>query len=266
MFHAAAKAWAHIGPPLRPSKEDELEYYRLALPWMVQHGAPRILILGVTPEIYGVPWPQGHRMTAADHTPAMIEHVWPGPREDALLASWLDLPLAPGSCDLAFTDGGPSLLEYPGELRRLADQLHKIVVPGGLCIFRLFAPPAQKETTEAVLADLQAGRIKTIDVLKMRLVMSMLDVPQEGVAMKKAWQRLRDSTTDWESLAAHLGWPLEYMETFDAWKGLETPFRFTSVESVAKVFCEEGKFVLANQSVPTYPLGECCPFVVFRRQ
>ena len=65
-----ARAWQRAGSPLRPSPEDVAGYTRAIQDWIDLHGAPRVLLLGVTPEIYRLPWPAGHDLLAVDHTPA----------------------------------------------------------------------------------------------------------------------------------------------------------------------------------------------------
>src|SRR4051794_34579164 len=97
-----AGVWKQVASPLRPTAEDQQNYLRLAQPWIDRHGAPRVLLLGVTPEIYRLPWPAGTDFLAINRSAAMIEQVWPGSREQALEADWLDLPLAAGSRDLVY--------------------------------------------------------------------------------------------------------------------------------------------------------------------
>ena len=50
-----ARRWQQVGPPLRPSVQD-IAFYTRAIADIT---APRALILGVTPELYHLPWPAG---------------------------------------------------------------------------------------------------------------------------------------------------------------------------------------------------------------
>jgi len=63
-----ARRWAEVGPPLRPSAED-LAFYRRAGRLTRERGAPRVLLLGVTPELYRLPWPDGTDLLARSHRP-----------------------------------------------------------------------------------------------------------------------------------------------------------------------------------------------------
>src|SRR5271155_1271552 len=85
---AIARQWDRLGAPLRPSAED-LDFFTATVDeWSQQYGAPRVLLLGVTPEIYHLRWPCGTHLLAADHTRSMIDSVWPGPAEQVILADW----------------------------------------------------------------------------------------------------------------------------------------------------------------------------------
>ena len=64
--------WKQLGPPLRPSPEDLGFCIDTANQWIERNGAPRVLLLGVTPELYHLPWPNGTDFLAVDRTPSMI--------------------------------------------------------------------------------------------------------------------------------------------------------------------------------------------------
>ena len=78
---AIARQWKQLGPPLRPVAQDIGFYWNAAEKWVRERGAPRVLLLGVTPELYHLPWPKGTDLLAVDRSQAMIETVWPGPKE-----------------------------------------------------------------------------------------------------------------------------------------------------------------------------------------
>src|SRR5207244_1706187 len=160
-------------------------------------GAPRVLLLGVTPEIYGLGWPEGHEFVAVDQTRTMIDHVWPGRSDQIIEANWLELPLPRGSKDLAFCDGGLHLLGYPSAQRLMVDRLHDVVAPGGRCIFRLFAVSARKETSDQVLKNLFAGRIPNLNVLKLCLGMALQESPETGIEVHEIWRVLSEQASDW---------------------------------------------------------------------
>lgn len=261
-----AQYWSQIGPPLRPAKEDLVGYQRCADEWIQAHGRPRVLLLGVTPEIYALRWPKGHDFVAVDRTRTMIDYVWPGRRNQVVEADWLDLPLPSTSRDLAFCDGGLHLLDYPGAQQFLVDRLHDVIAPGGRCIFRLFAAPAVGENADKVLNDLFAGHIPNLNVLKLRLGMALGESPEAGIEVREIWRTLWEQAGDWDQLAAKLGWRIEYLRPIDAYKNSESRYHFISEDQAIELFCADGKFASVGSHRSGYVLGERCPIVVFERQ
>ena len=260
-----AQYWAQIGPPLRPAKEDVASYQRSADEWIEAHGPPRVLLLGVTPEIYTMPWPKGHDFIAVDQTRTMVDYVWPGRRNQIVEADWLDLPLPSASRDLAFCDGGLHLVEYPAAQLLLIDRLHDVIAPGGRCIFRFFAAPATGETEAEVLNDLFAGHIPNLNVLKLRLGMALQKSPEAGIEVREIWRVLREQTNARDELAARLSWPIEHLRPLEAYKNSKSRYHFISEDQAIELFCSNGKFASVTSHRSEYVLGERCPIVVFER-
>jgi SAM-dependent methyltransferase len=262
-----ARSWEKTGSPLRPCAQDVAVYAGMAQEWVARHGIPRVLLLGVTPEIYRLPWPEGCDFVAVDQAPAMIEFVWPGDARQVVQANWLDLPLPTASRDLVFCDGGLHLLDYPRGQQRLIERLHDVVAPGGRCIFRLFTPPAVRETEEQVLEDLGAGRIPNLNVLKLRLGMAMQSSPESGIAVRAVWNRLHEfAQGSWEALALQLGWPLDELMVIDTYRESKACYHFVSRAEVEELFCGEKKFVQEEARTSDYILGERCPVVALTRR
>lgn len=264
-----AAVWEQLGSPLRPAAEDERAYARLVQPWIEQHGPPRVLLLGVTPEMYRLPWPAGRDFVAVDRSAAMIEHVFPGRPGEVLQADWLELPLPAGSRDLAFCDGGLHLLDHPRGQQRLVENLHRVLAPGGLCAIRLYALPDVAETPTAVLTDLMDGHIPSLNVLKLRLGMALQPTPEAGVRLHDIWSELRNAhvaaSGEWSPLAQRLGWPLAHLQVIDAYRDSAAVYHFVPAQTVRELFCAEGRFVFREMFTPSYPLGERCPILLFER-
>ncbi len=140
---ALAAQWRWVVPPLRPAPEDLRLVEEAAREWTGRREAPRVLLLGVTPELYRLPWPEGTDFLAVDRAQAMIDAVWPGPSDAVLCADWLELTLPDASRDVALCDGVLNLLSYPQEQSRLARLLREALADEGLFVCRLFVPPAQ---------------------------------------------------------------------------------------------------------------------------
>ena len=262
-----ASQWQHLGPPLRPSPQD-IEFCEGAVQeWIHHYGAPRVLVLGVTPEIYRLLWPEGTSLLAIDKSQAMIDFVWPGPKEAAQCVDWLSLQLPDNSRDIVICDGGLPLIAYPHKQQQLVRILQAILSDQGLCILRLFVPPQHQESPDAVLNDLLEGRISNLNILKLRLGMSLMENVAEGVELRKIWHLIHEVAPDLEGLAAKIGWSVEHIMVINAFRGSADRFYFVTVNQVTELFClNPGGFEVHGLRVPSsYELSEQCPTIVLRR-
>ena len=261
-----ARQWKHLVSPLQPSAQDIGFYSDLVQEWYQHHGSPRVLLLGVTPEIYHLPWPEGTSFLAVDKSQAMIDAVWPGPKEAAQCVDWLSLKLPDNSRDIVFCDGGLPLIAYPHQQQQLVRILRNVLSDQGVCILRLYVPPPQQESPEAVLKDLIEGRIPNLSILKLRLGMSLMKSTAEGVAVGMIWQLIHEVAPDLERLASRIGWSVEHMLVINAYRGSADRFYFVTVNQVTDLFCDNpGGFEVHRLRVPSYDLGERCPTIVLKR-
>ena len=261
-----ARRWQHLGPPLRPSAQDIGFNSDIVQEWGRHHGTPRVLLLGVTPEIYNLPWPEGTSFLAVDHSQAMIDAVWPGPKEATQCIDWFSLQLPDNSRDIVLCDGGLPLIAYPHKQQQLVRILQAILSDQGLCILRLFVPPPQQESPDAVLSDLLEGKISNLNILKLRLGMSLMKSTAEGVAVGMIWQLIHEVAPDLERLASRIGWSVEHMLVINAFRGSADRFYFVTVTQVTDLFCDNpGGFEVHRLRVPSYDLGERCPTIVLKR-
>lgn len=259
-----ARLWAELGPPLRPSPEDIAFVTAAVADWARRNGAPRALILGVTPELYAMPWPAGTQLLAMDHTQAMIDVVWPGPRESALLADWTAMPLPDASRDVAICDGGFVLLPHPQAHHAMIRELARVLVPGGLCFLRLFTPPETRETPGAIFNDLFAGRIPNMNVLKLRLHAALQEDPRFGVRLGDTWNALHAVAPDLPALAARVGWTQAHTLAINAYRNSDVRYYLFGAKAVQDMFAPAG-FECASVQRAGYPLGERCPTLILRR-
>lgn len=261
-----ARQWEQVGPPLRPSTQDIAFLTDAIDSWVRDNGAPRTLILGVTAELYHLPWPNGTNVLAVDHTQCMIDAIWPGPRNAVICAEWTTMPLQQGSRDIVLCDGGVNLLTYPNGHRQLVRTLHRVIASGGLCILRLFVPPKEHEATDNVLQDLLEAKIPDLNLLKLRLWMALHKDITQGIQLKRVWDAIHRVAPDFKRLASRIGWPLEHLLVINTYRNCSVRYFFLSLDDVRHLFCRNpGGFELETVQVPTYELGERCPTVVLRR-
>ncbi|KHF25312.1 class I SAM-dependent methyltransferase [Solemya velum gill symbiont] len=231
-------------------------------------GSLRGLILGVTPELYSLPWPAGSEVRAADRTAEMIEYVWPGSTSMVFQSDWREIDSPDASFNIILCDGGWHLLDYPQEQAQLAHQLARMLIPGGLFAVRLFVTPVVPEHPDEVLKELFSGTIPNLNQLKLRLGMAMQTSAEKGVALHDIWTQLNRLEADWSHLAERLGWPLEHLEAIEAYHDTSARYHFVTVEQVIEQLCRAsgGSFQLEDMSTPAYPMGGQCPTLLFRRQ
>lgn len=261
-----AGAWHQMGPPLRPAPADTAAAARALEGVGQQTLARRGLVLGVTPELWSLPWPDGFQVLAVDHTAGMVEEVWPGPRGTAWLGDWRSLPLRDASIAVAVCDGGFHTTPWPDGWRSMVAELGRVVAAGGRCVVRFFVPPEQAEPVDAVLADLADGRVPDLNVLKLRLWLALHVDAGSPVALHDVWAAVAAAVPDLDGLAARLGWPAEHVATFTSYRDSPGCYWFATEDEVRHVFCADpGGFSKVEVVRPDHPFGSLCPTVVVRR-
>jgi SAM-dependent methyltransferase len=255
-----------MGSPLRPVDEDIRFVEEAVHEWAGRSRAPRALLLGVTPEIYRLTWPSGTDLIAVDRTPAMIHAVWPGPRSAVRCADWTSMDLPAASRDIVMCDGGWHLLAYPTEQQALVRVLARVVADHGRVILRLFVPPRVRERPEDVLADLADGHIPNLNVLKLRLGMSMMASVAEGVELAAIWRRLNDAHPDLDALADRLGWSRDHARAIHAYRTSHARYHFASLADVRDMVSRDpGGFEVTAIREPSYHLGDRCLTMILAR-
>jgi SAM-dependent methyltransferase len=258
-----ARRWDQVGPPLRPSPEDCDAYLReiAAVP---EGHAIRALVLGVTPELWRLPWPPGTDVISVDRSHDMIAALWPGPR--AVRADWMSLPLLPASRDIALCDGGLHLLSYPEGQARMLRELARVLEPNGILTLRLFAPPPEGESAEVVIERLLNGGVHDINALKIRLTMALHEDPRSGVELAGVWNVLHAAAPNLDALADKLGWRSEHIHTIDTYRDCTDRYSFVRIGELADLLGKrEISFTIDALHTPSYPLGDRFPIVRLRR-
>src|SRR5262249_8099884 len=139
-----ARRWQHVGTPLRPpASVVQALRERVVRRLPAEPGPLRALLFGVTPELAAIAWDRPLELLSVDQSAAMIASVWPGdtPQRRAVRGDWFELPVTPGSIDLALGDGCLSMVDHPDGQARVARSLERALRSGGLFAVRLFCRP-----------------------------------------------------------------------------------------------------------------------------
>ena len=259
---AQAQQWARIGPPLRPSRADVAIVEELVR----ARSKPRVLLLGVTPEIATLSWPAGTTLVAVDRSEGMIATVWPkqGTPEGAraICADWCAMPLEDASIDVVVGDGALNALSSSAQYEPFTRELRRVLDDSGLVHLRVFVSPAVRESLEDVAADLRAGRIRNFHALKWRIAMAVPTTIERGTVLDEVWRSFRSICPDDDAVAAQVGCDRATVETIHTYRGTSASYTFPTLAEIRAAFAS--RFVEESIVTPAYELGERCLSFAFR--
>ena len=262
-----AQQWSRLGSPLRPSARDgEIMWQMIRDSVEKVPGGCRIVLLGVTPELVGLPWPADAELLAIDKSPEMIATVWdPNARIHSQVqpAWWQAMPLAEGWADTAIGDGSFNALPALEDWTDVFEELARVLKPHGKVVARVYVRPDAREHLPVIVSDTLAGRIGILHALKWRLAMALVGGADAGVAVADIHKAFERHFPDRAALAQNTGWPQETIATIDAYRGMSTRYTFPTRAEIATACA--GIFTLAESQAGDYELGERCPTMAFHR-
>ncbi len=262
-----AQIWDQVTPPLRPSAED-LSVYQKIIDACTHRPEPlRVLVLGVTPEIYRLNWPPATALHAVDRSPDMIKHVWPGPATSVTCDDWCSMSLPPRSFDLTICDGGLALLRYPEDQAALARKLSEIVVSGGKCVFRLFCTDGDSASVEEIFSELRQHKVPDLSTLKLRLWAALQSSMRAGMPVHDVWSVVAEfANDDLGRFAEEQGWPIENVLALAQHKNSHARYYLSGVREIQEIFVSATKaFRIAEAYQRDNAVGALCPIVVLDR-
>jgi hypothetical protein len=148
----------------------------------------QVLLLGVTPEIVNIRWPEGTFLTAVDRSEAMIRAFWVGDKPShrrLVRADWFDMPFPAESFDLILADGAFNTQPFPDGYRKLAKCLTRLLKNSGQMSVRIFSQQDPKETPEDVLKYFLENDRLEMDMFTYRLATSLQVSPEQGIYVSK---------------------------------------------------------------------------------
>jgi len=225
----------------------------------------RALLLGVTPEIAAMAWPDDAHLTAIDRSEAMIEHVWPGDiagRRTVRQADWFACDY--GSNDIVICDGVFAIMRYPDQYVALVRKIATSLAEGGFFVTRTFLQAVVRETPANVLRDLVDGKIGSVHAFKFRLAMSMQPSAAEGVRHADVFDAAQKGGIDCDTLSARTGWSEIEIDTLRLYRDKDTRLSFPTASEMASVMAEH--FETIGESRSDYEMGDRCPVLTYRRR
>jgi SAM-dependent methyltransferase len=262
-----ARSYWMLESPLRPTGEELLSTQQVAMRHAALRpaGPFRALLLGVTPDLARMQWPENTKLFAVDHSFPMVKVVWPGNIPEvrhAICGDWLAMPLADSSCNLAIGDGSMNCVRYPDGFRKVAASVARALRPDGLLVLRCYAQLEQKEDPDRVLASLSKGDMPSFHYFKFRLLMALQEDAREGVAVADVYRCWVRSGIDPARLAASRGWDPATIRTLDLYRDSSTVHTFPTLAECRSVLREY--FDEVSCSYASFPLAERCPMLVLK--
>lgn len=261
-FSKIVAKWSYFGPPLRPSPDDTVAVQRVVTGIGV---SARAVVLGLTPEIIGCDWPADVRLSAVDHSPAMIEALWPparGPAQsEVILADWCAMPFEPATIDFVAGDGCYVVLTCPEGYDRLTREVRRVLRPEGRFLIRVFLRPDLPETVADIAGALARGEIGSVNAIKLRLLAAVHGTSGAGSRLDDAWQAWKSMPPLPAAFAGARGWTAEEITGIESYGGMQAryylptlaEFRRVMAPSLREVSCTFGR----------YELSDRCPTLVF---
>ncbi len=252
--------WSLLGSPLRPGVED-VDHFQRQVDRYVENGqaVAHALVLGVTPELTTLAWPDNVFLSAVDLSVDMIAALWPAPGKPtgscAIQGTWTSLPFDNGSFRIVVGDGAFNAVGR--ELQSsIVEAVFGLLQPTGAFALRVFVRPDRAETLDEVVADLRAGRIASVDVLKWRLAMVAQESSAAGVRGSRIFN-LFESIRQYAPVGGNApGWAPERVATFDYWRDNPVRYTFPSLEEIRAVLAT--RFRVRDTLFGSYPLAERC--------
>lgn len=176
-WSSLAGGYSLLDSPLRPSSQDIRTIQEAVAGWQAGHpsAAVKALLLGVTPAIANMEWPDGSWLLGVDSSAAMVESVWPGDvpgRRSAVCGDWRAVPVPGSAVNVVIGDGSFSCVRYPHDLRAVVAEVLRALTADGILILRCYIRPEERESPDDVVEDMLRGPIPSFHAFKLRLLRS----------------------------------------------------------------------------------------------
>ncbi len=218
VWERLAAEWKHRGAPARPAPEDTALLEQLVGRTLAGRERTRALLLGVTPEIATMRWPAGTELLALDVSTAMIREVWPArqvPEAVVARGDWAAIPVRDAVFDIVVGDASLGIQPYPDGFFRVVGELRRVLRDGGVLATRVYTRTEDLEPVDAIFADLRAGRIRSFDVFRFRLLIALHGDRPHGSRGRDVWEAWKANVPDPAALVESLGWPQETIQAME---------------------------------------------------
>ncbi len=136
-----AERWKKTGVPHRPSVNEQQIYSKFLGEAAERGDDPKMIVLGVTPELRKLGHKHGYQVTCVDFSPMFITAMdilmgEEGEKDIIVRCNWLETPLPRGQYDVVVGDGSMNMVELK-DWERLLKIVHDLLKPGGYFVTRI---------------------------------------------------------------------------------------------------------------------------------
>jgi SAM-dependent methyltransferase len=261
-FSRIVPKWAHFGPPLRPSPDDTSVVQRVVSKLgSAAHG----VVLGLTPEILACRWPADITLSAVDHSPAMIQALWPpahGPTNSkVVLADWCDMPIPSSTIDVVVGDGCYILQRFPDGYAALTREVSRVLRAHGRFVIRVFVRPDRPESVADIARAYSASEVGSVHALKLRLLAALHGASGVGSRLDDVYQSWMSMPPLPSALAGVPGWTAEEIVGIQSYGGMDSRYFLPTLMELRQsigMFLHEIECTWGH-----YELADRCPTLVF---
>ena len=252
------------GFPLRPPQEVANLFDKLVNATNKNTNKPfELILLGVTPELALINWPDNISLKAFDQSKEMIANVWqynPKINSSVHLSTWQSLPLVSHTIDSIIGDGCTTQLSDKDTFDLLFNELHRVLKAEGHIFLRCFIRPDETESLSKISEDALGGKIKFFGSLKWRIAMSLVSHHKNMfISVNEIYKSFNELFPDREKLSAHTQWPIDMINTIDSYLGSLMQYNFPTLNEFEAMLPNTIK--IREVSYGSYELSERCPIL-----
>jgi len=250
-------------PPWTPCAEDGDLLLDALRPYVTSGGSASIVaLLGVTPALTQLGWPDDTSVLAVDANPAIVRSQWrshPSVPSAVICAKWQALPLPDKSVAAVAGDGSLNALPYAA-YQDLFREVARVLTPKSVFVLRCFIRPDTRSDIGGITRDVAKRAFPNSAPFRLRLCMTLCDA-DGSLVLGTLLEQFNALFPDRTKLASMAGWPIDEVDRFDMDRDSKIQLTFPALSELAAY--AEPLFAIREVRHGSYDLAELCPTITF---
>lgn len=225
-----------------------------------------MVLLGVTPELANLPWPNNIKLKAFDKNKDMIKNVWISPKKISSSVNqslWQKMPLESGSVHFILGDGCTTQLSNRKAYKDFFKEQRRIIRNDGFLLLRCFLNTERKESNNQIIKSALQGRIQFFGSLKWRIAMALLSNHHTfSIKVKKIHSTFNTLFPFRNELVKSCHWDINLINTIDTYKNSDISYTFPSLKELKILIAPQ--FEIIKIYYPHYELTKRCPIILMK--